>query len=110
MKVIRNNDKKLNQGVLLMKKIILVLFVSIMTVALVGCNSDENVIEFWTPLTGDDGTYMNELVDEYNEQSEQELEIKHVITSDMYTKLYTVMNSGSGIPDLTLIQDRKSVV
>ncbi|MFD1848605.1 extracellular solute-binding protein [Oceanobacillus bengalensis] len=86
-----------------MKKIMMILFVSLIAIGLAGCSSDENVIEFWTPLTGDDGAYMNELVDEYNEQSEQELEIKHVITSDMYTKLYTVMNSGSGIPDLTLI-------
>lgn len=79
------------------------LAIALMALVLAGCNNDENVIEFWTPLTGDDGAYMNELVDQYNEQSEQEIEIKHVITSDMYTKLYTVMNSGSGIPDLTLI-------
>src|SRR5699024_12405178 len=64
---------------------------------------DEDVSEFWTPLTGDDGAYMDKLVDEYNDQSDQELEIKHVVTSEMYTKLYTVMNSGSGISDLTLI-------
>ncbi|MFS0752407.1 extracellular solute-binding protein [Oceanobacillus sp. 1P07AA] len=86
-----------------MKKYVYISFLVLFSVILVGCNNDENVIEFWTPLTGDDGVYMNQLVDDYNEQSEQEIEIKHVITSDMYTKLYTVINSGSGIPDLTLI-------
>src|SRR5699024_636192 len=86
-----------------MKKVMLMLFVALFAIGLIGCDSDENVIEFWTPLTGDDGAYMDKLVDEYNDQSDQELEIKHVVTSEMYTKLYTVMNSGSGIPDLTLI-------
>lgn len=86
-----------------MKKYVYLSFLVLFSVMLVGCNNDENVIEFWTPLTGDDGAYMNQLVDDFNEQSDQEIEIKHVITSDMYTKLYTVMNSGSGIPDLTLI-------
>src|SRR5699024_944380 len=86
-----------------MKKLMLMLFVDLFASALIACDSDENVIEFWTPLTGDDGAYMDKLVDEYNDQSDQELEIKHVVTSEMYTKLYTVMNSGSGIPDLTLI-------
>ncbi|GLO65430.1 MULTISPECIES: extracellular solute-binding protein [Oceanobacillus] len=86
-----------------MKKYVYLSFLVLLSLMLVGCNNDENVIEFWTPLTGDDGAYMNQLVDDFNEQSDQEIEIKHVITSDMYTKLYTVMNSGSGIPDLTLI-------
>ena len=32
---------------------------------LVGCSSDKNTIQFWTPLTGEDGAYMDELVDKY---------------------------------------------
>nr|WP_090892091.1 extracellular solute-binding protein [Evansella caseinilytica] len=70
---------------------------------LAGCSSgNENTITFWTPLTGDDGAYMDELVKQYNE-TDPEFEVKHIITSDMYTKLYTVMNSGNDIPDLAII-------
>lgn len=78
---------------------ILALFSSLM---LIGCSADSNAIEFWTPLTGDDGAYMDQLVKEYNE-TDPESKVKHVITSDMYTKMYTVMNSGKGIPDLAII-------
>ncbi|WP_153980542.1 extracellular solute-binding protein [Paenibacillus xylanilyticus] len=68
-----------------------------------GCSSDDkNTITFWTPLTGEDGAYMDQLVKEYN-ATEPEIKLKHVITSDMYTKLSTVINSGKGIPDLAII-------
>ena len=88
---------------MLMKKLYMLPALAIlMTIALIGCGSDENTIEFWTPLTGDDGVYMDELVKAYNE-TDPEIEVKHVITSEMYTKMYTVLNSGSGIPDLALI-------
>ncbi|WP_067839432.1 extracellular solute-binding protein [Amphibacillus sediminis] len=69
---------------------------------LAGCGDDENVIQFWTPLTGEDGAYMDQLVSDYND-TDPEFPVNHVITSDMYTQIYTVLNSGSGIPDLTLI-------
>ncbi|PWU67866.1 extracellular solute-binding protein [Gracilibacillus dipsosauri] len=69
---------------------------------LVGCSSDKNTIQFWTPLTGEDGAYMDELVDKYNE-TDPEFKVEHVVTSDMYTKMYTVLNSGNGIPDLSII-------
>ncbi|KGA98499.1 ABC transporter substrate-binding protein [Alkalihalobacillus alcalophilus ATCC 27647 = CGMCC 1.3604] len=70
---------------------------------LVGCGgNDEFTIEFWTPLTGDDGANMDQIVKEYNE-TEPEYKVNHVITSDMYTKMYTVLNSGRGIPDLSII-------
>ncbi|WP_346243502.1 extracellular solute-binding protein [Shouchella clausii] len=68
---------------------------------LAGCG-DKNTISFWTPLTGDDGVFMDEMIDEYN-ATDPEFKVEHVITSDMYTKMYTVMNSGSGIPDLAII-------
>lgn len=81
---------------------ILSVLVILIALILVGCSNDKNTIEFWTPLTGDDGAYMDELVKAYNE-TEPEIEVKHVITSEMYTKMYTVLNSGSGIPDLAII-------
>ncbi|UJW59205.1 extracellular solute-binding protein [Bacillus sp. A116_S68] len=75
---------------------------SLSVVLLAGCGGNKNTIEFWTPLTGEDGANMDALVDAYN-ATEPEYEINHVITSDMYTKMYTVLNSGSGIPDLSII-------
>ncbi|WP_051052142.1 extracellular solute-binding protein [Paenibacillus sonchi] len=70
---------------------------------LAGCGEDNSkTITFWTPLTGDDGAYMDQLVNDYN-ATNPEIKVKHVITSDMYTKLSTVLNSGKGVPDLTII-------
>lgn len=85
------------------KRLPMLSILSILVILLVsGCGSDKNTIEFWTPLTGDDGAYMDELVKAYNE-TEPDIEVKHVITSDMYTKMYTVLNSEKGIPDLAII-------
>lgn len=70
---------------------------------LAGCGSeDKNTITFWTPLTGDDGAYMDQLVKDYN-ATNPEIQVKHVVTSDMYTKISTVLNSGKGVPDLAII-------
>lgn len=71
---------------------------------LAGCGSkkDAKTITFWNPLTGDDGAYMDNMVKEYN-KTEPEYPVKAVVTSDMYTKIYTVMNSKKDVPDLTLI-------
>lgn len=87
-----------------MRKSILSMLLAVAVILLVaGCsNDDKNTITFWTPLTGDDGAYMDEIVKEYN-ATNPEIKVKHVITSDMYTKLSTVLNSGKGVPDLTII-------
>lgn len=78
------------------------LVLSLSTV-LAGCgNDDKNTITFWTPLTGDDGAYMDQLVKNYN-ATNPEMKVKHVITADMYTKISTVLNSGKGVPDLAII-------
>ncbi|NGZ74362.1 extracellular solute-binding protein [Saccharibacillus alkalitolerans] len=73
---------------------------------LAGCGSsnanDPKTITFWTPLTGEDGAYMDNLVKEYN-ATNPEIKVKHVVTSDMYTKISTVLSSGKGVPDLTII-------
>ncbi|MCM3495292.1 extracellular solute-binding protein [Paenibacillus lactis] len=79
--------------------ILVLLAVSVLS----GCGSgDKNTITFWTPLTGDDGAYMDQLVKDYN-ATNPEYKVKHVITSDMYTKISTVLNSGKGVPDLAII-------
>lgn len=68
---------------------------------LAGCGNP-NTITFWNPLTGDDGAYMDSMVAEYNE-TDPEFPVESVITADMYTKVYTVMNTGEDVPDLALI-------
>ena len=78
-----------------------VLFASL-TLAGCGEKEDPNTIVFWNPLTGDDGAYMDNMVKEYN-ATDPEYPIKSIVTSDMYTKIYTVMSSKKDVPDLTLI-------
>lgn len=68
---------------------------------LAGCGNP-NTITFWNPLTGDDGAYMDAMVAKYNE-TDPEFPVESVITADMYTKVYTVMNTGEDVPDLALI-------
>lgn len=80
----------------------LALVLSLSTV-LAGCGKDDSkTITFWTPLTYDDGAYMDQLVKDYN-ATNPEIKVKHVITADMYTKISTVLNSGKGVPDLAII-------
>ncbi len=72
-------------------------------VTLSACGSDNSkTITFWTPLTGEDGAYMDQLVEDYN-ATNPDIKVKHVITADMYTKLSTVLNTGKDIPDLAII-------
>ncbi|MEC0306542.1 extracellular solute-binding protein [Paenibacillus lautus] len=89
---------------MLKKKMGVSLILVMLAVAVLGgCgNGDKNTITFWTPLTGDDGAYMDQLVKDYN-ATNPEYKVKHVITSDMYTKISTVLNSGKGVPDLSII-------
>ncbi|MGG4344647.1 extracellular solute-binding protein [Paenibacillus lautus] len=89
---------------MLKKKMGVSLILVLLAVAVLGgCgNGDKNTITFWTPLTGDDGAYMDQLVKDYN-ATNPEYKVKHVITSDMYTKISTVLNSGKGVPDLSII-------
>lgn len=68
---------------------------------------EKYTVTFWSPLTGDDGAYMDQMVKDFNEQSNSDYTLKHVITSDMYTKLSTVVSSKKGIPDLTLMHSYK---
>ncbi|WP_062048380.1 extracellular solute-binding protein [Bacillus sp. JCM 19034] len=84
------------------KQLTFLLGISFLVVVLAACGGGQNKIDFWTPLTGEDGANMDAIVQAFNE-TEPEIEINHVVTSDLYTNLYTVLNSGSGIPDLTLI-------
>ncbi|MDF2790977.1 MAG: extracellular solute-binding protein [Neobacillus sp.] len=95
------------------KKVVLmfsVLFAIMM--ALSGCSSSsssssasaKNEIIYWNPFTGPDGENMKQIVNEYN-KTNPKFKIKNVsmIADDMYKKIPTVVNSGKGIPDLTIV-------
>lgn len=84
-----------------------ILFVFVM--ALSGCSSSssgsaKNEILYWNPFTGPDGENMKQIVNEYN-KTDPEFKVKNVSigADDMYTKIPTVVNSGKGIPDLTIV-------
>lgn len=81
---------------------ILVLSMLLMT----GCgeSSNTNEITFWNPFTGPDGVNMQAMVDEYN-ATEPEFPISNLSMQegDMYSRIPTVVNSGSGIPDLNIV-------
>jgi multiple sugar transport system substrate-binding protein len=84
-----------------------ILFVVVM--ALSGCSSSssgsaKNEILYWNPFTGPDGENMKQMVNDYN-KTNPEFKIKNVsmIADDLYTKIPTVVNSGKGIPDLTIV-------
>lgn len=80
---------------------------------LTGCGTGESEakkeasskeIEFWNFFTGPDGDNMKTLVDGFN-KTNPEYRIKNVTmaSGDLYTKIPTVVNSGEGIPDLTIV-------
>ena len=70
-----------------------------------GCG-EKKEIEFWNLCTGPDGENMVALIDGFN-ATNPEYKIKNVTMEggDLYTKIPTVVNSGTGIPDLALIND-----
>ncbi|WP_066071456.1 extracellular solute-binding protein [Neobacillus soli] len=80
--------------------------------ALSGCSSSsssssgsaKNEILYWNPFTGPDGENMKQIVNEYN-KTNPKFKIKNVsmVADDMYKKIPTVVNSGKGIPDLTIV-------
>ncbi|UGB33193.1 extracellular solute-binding protein [Metabacillus sp. B2-18] len=82
----------------------------VFVMALSGCSSSsssgsaKNEIVFWNPFTGPDGEDMQKIVNEYN-KTNPDFKVKNVsITADdMYAKIPTVVNSGKGIPDLTIV-------
>ncbi len=61
-------------------------------------------IEFWNFFTGPDGENMQALIDGFN-ATDPAYKVKNVTmaSGDLYTKIPTVVNSGKGIPDLTMV-------
>ncbi|WP_026566761.1 extracellular solute-binding protein [Bacillus sp. UNC41MFS5] len=83
-----------------------------MMMVLSGCSSSsssssasaKNEIIYWNPFTGPDGENMKQIVNEYN-KTNPKFKVKNVSieADDMYKKIPTVVNSGKGIPDLTIV-------
>ncbi|SMQ78478.1 multiple sugar transport system substrate-binding protein [Bacillus sp. OV166] len=97
-----------------MKRKAVLMFSILFTImlALSGCSSSssgssasaKNEIIYWNPFTGPDGENMKQIVNEYN-KTNPKFKIKNVSieADDMYKKIPTVVNSGKGIPDLTIV-------
>lgn len=79
---------------------------------LAGCgeSSEANEITFWNPFTGPDGENMQAMVDEYN-ATDPEYPIRNISMQegDMYSRIPTVVNSSSGIPDLNIVHAERVV-
>lgn len=81
-----------------------------MLLAACGESGNPNEITFWNPFTGPDGENMQSIIDEYNE-TDPEFPINNIsmAADDMYSRIPTVVNSGSGIPDLNIIHAERIV-
>lgn len=75
-----------------------------------GESSNPNEITFWNPFTGPDGENMQAIIDEYN-STDPEYPISNISMAegDMYSRIPTVVNSGSGIPDLNIVHAERVV-
>ena len=92
-----------------LRSLVLALATILLAFVAVGCTSsraqsDSKTIVFWNPFTGPDGTSMQKLVNEYN-ATKPEYPVKNISLAegDMYAKIPTIVNSGRGIPDLTIV-------
>ena len=96
-----------------MRKKVVTMFsvILVLLIALSGCSSStsssstaKNEIVYWNPFTGPDGENMKQIVNEYN-KTNPKFKVKNVSieADDMYKKIPTVVNSGKGIPDLTIV-------
>jgi multiple sugar transport system substrate-binding protein len=65
---------------------------------------DGTTIEFWNFFTGPDGANMNNLIEAFNATGPA-YPVNNVTMAggDMYTKIPTVVNSGTGVPDLCIV-------
>lgn len=88
-----------------MKRLLSLLTVMILVLA--GCSSSAKEITFWNALTGPDGDYMTELVDQFNEEYDGEYHIEQTIipNDDLYTKLAVAKSNMDNLPDMVLMDN-----
>ena len=82
----------------------LMLTLAMMPAATIALGEDAPTIEFWNFFTGPDGANMNNLIEAFN-ATNPAYRINNVTMAggDMYTKIPTVVNSGTGVPDLCIV-------
>lgn len=83
-----------------------ILGVAAIAASLAACSSGpkDGEVALWTPLTGPDGSYMKDLIDEYNVQADGcNVKFNQIPADDLYTKIYSVAKSSDNKPQLMLI-------
>lgn len=82
-----------------MKKLMRLVTIPLIIMILFGCGkkTDSTKIDYWTPFTGPDGTYMQNIIDDFNEENDDITVEMQVIPSDQYyEKIRTAFRSGEG--------------
>lgn len=68
-----------------------------------GSSSEGESLQFWNLLSGDDGRYMQQMVDDYNATDpEIPVSFQPAPREDMYQRMYSVARAGDDIPDVVL--------
>lgn len=101
-------------------KQVITMFAFIGLIALAACSGNDgtasngegstNVIDFWTPFSGDDGPYMKEIVEEYNDsQDEYIINLQIEPNEDYYRNLDLAINDGKHTPDLLVMHNEQII-
>jgi len=88
-----------------MKKCLVIAMSLLMLLAIVPAAQAAPIeIEYWSVFTGADGATMQGMVDAFN-ASQDEVKVNHtpMAADDMYQKLPLAVQSGSGVPDVTIV-------
>ena len=88
-----------------MKKVLVIALSLFMLLALVPAAQAAPVeIDYWSVFTGADGATMQGMVDAFN-ASQDEVKVNHtpMTADDLYQKVPLAVQSGSGIPDVTIV-------
>jgi|GEM_PF-222204 len=62
-------------------------------------------VVFWNPFTGDDGKYMAEIVDNFNNENNDGIKVttQTMAYDDYYAKLPIAISSGTDVPDVAIL-------
>ncbi|MDZ5076010.1 extracellular solute-binding protein [Nesterenkonia sp. HG001] len=75
----------------------------VLPLAACGEGGGEEPLQFWNLLSGDDGRFMQQIVDDYNDTDpEIPVSFQPAPRDDMYMRMYSVARAGSDIPDVVL--------
>lgn len=71
-----------------------------------GESATEEPLEFWNLLSGDDGAFMQQIVEDYNATDpEIPVSFQPAPRDDMYMRMYSAARAGSDIPDVVLVHN-----